>query len=383
MTLATLGGSYAVPYALKAMSAAAPYFGAAKTLLNSVRWESPNMRKYGGSKRIGKKYRKFSKKSRGKYGKNAKTNVITKYHDVKGTYVAKRLRGRKRSKYSFRKRVIKAIIEDGPAKQVLMSPPGTAGTAIASQSITVASGSQNIGIVGSLYSWAGIQNNQEGNRDCYDMINNAMQSDVQVYAGSANAATVYTDVSDSKLRIEGGHAETVIWNSNAGDDMMVDLFECVCRRDVANQTTLDALVAGARFAGSAIANASSVLGTPASVSGVTAWGVSPFQIDGFVHQFKIVKATRVKLEPGGYTTYTMHDSKLRTCHGEELYKDIGIKVAKKGWTRVLLAQCRGMPISATAGAATGSSTLRFLCTRSYTVRNLNHNPEEIVALTKP
>lgn len=373
-----VAGSLA-PYALKK----GVDWGISKLTKSS---QSSEMARNGRSKmsRRSKKGRRSGKKGRGGSGKS-----ITKYHDIKSVYSKRGLGGRKRRALSFRKKVIKAICEDGPAKQVLMNSPGLADSGVVSQSLGCNNGTQGMGVVGALYTYAGSGNIGEGNRDCFDLLYNACVSDVQVYEGAAGAST-YSVPEDSKIRVEGAHAEFIISNPSGGQEVLVDLYECVARRDISSsssQRTLGDLMVNSRMAGSSIISAVATWGSPATpVDAMTAYGVTPFQVDGFVHQFKILKTTRIKLEVGSYATYSMHDSRMRTLHGEDLIPEIGSMVAKKGLTKVLVARVFGPPRTsgtATASADTNAATLRFNCVRSYTVRNLNNTPQEFVKLRVP
>lgn len=366
-------------------SAAIPYFQAARQVLGTMGpWsKSPSM---AGGVRKGRSRRmkRGSKKRQG--GKKSGGRSITKYHDIRSTYTKRKMGGRKRRAMNFRRKVIKAICEDGPAKQVLMNSPGFASSGQAAQALGVAAGQQNMGVVGSLYTYAGSVNIGEGNRDVYDMLANASVSDIQVYQGSTTPVG-YIVPQDSKIRIEGAHSEIMISNPAGGADALVDLYECVCRRDISNSTqqdTLSDLISNVRMAGSAIVSSFGTIGSPATpANAMLTMGVTPFQVDGFVHQFKILKTTRVKIEAGSYTTYTLHDSRMRTAYGEEVVPEVGSQVAKKGWTKILVARAQGFPTTGAAGASTGAFTLYYTNCRTYTVRNLNNKPEEFVQLRVP
>lgn len=310
---------------------------------------------------------------------------VSKYHDIKNTYKSKKWGKKSKKKYNFRKRVIKAVLDDAPAKQFVMNTYGVnafGSTAV----IPVVSGSQQMLVVGSLYSWCGNVGNAGGYRDCYDMHSNLVQVDGQAYTSSLGTSKVYSNIFDSKTRIEGGYSEIMINNPSGGNTMTLDLYECVCRRDIFGQNDWSDLLTSNEFAETRMNDVFAPQGQPAAITSHETFGVTPFQIDGFVHSWKIVKCTRVRLEANASTTYTMSKRSYKTIHGEyfrgltEGEDDVfGHQVAKKGLTRILVCRAYGDPTS----TGTGAASLYFNNIRRYTGRLVNSKPEELALLRQP
>lgn len=382
-----VGGALANPY-VRAAAAAAPYMRAAYNVARSINLGStePLPAMNGRSGRV-KRRRMFRRKRSSKRSGKSSSRMVTKYHERAQTYRKKRFAGRVKRRYGFRKRVINAIAQDGPAKQFVFNTQGVNSATNVFCSIPVASGLQGMAVVGSLYTWAGDEN-VTGNmsRDCYELLSNVTQANAQAYTNLLGATKAYTDIFDSKIKVEGGFAEVMLNNPSGGAAIIVDLYECICRRDKYGQSTTTSLLASDLYAGTVANNVLTQNGEPQPVTANTTYGVTPFQNDGFVHQWKIVKVTRVRLEPGSSTTYTMSSKPMKTIQGEYFRgvvsgedEVLGSQVAKRGLTRILVARCFGEPIQ----TGTGAATLYYNCIRRYTARALNSQSEELALLKQP
>lgn len=386
MTIAEIGAQ-----ALRGIPSSA-YFDAAKAILNTVKWNSsvqPQMSygRRGRGHKLGGGGRKMRGRKRNYKKRQGGSNMVTKYHEKAQTYRKKKFGGRKKRSYHFRKRVIKAIADDAPAKQFVMNPVGGTGSNITASAMAVASGKQVMTVIGSLHTWAGNENaNDHASRDMYEIHATLAQANAQAYVNSLGGVSGYADIYDCKSRVEGGYSEVILNNPSGGATVIVDLYECVCRRDKYGQAILSDLLDASQFAGQVSSSVFQDQGGPASVTSTDSLGVTPFQMDGFVHQWKIVKVSRVRLEAGSSVTYTMTNRSMKTIHGEQFRglisgtnDEVGKQIAKRGLTKILVARAFGEPTA----TGTGAATIYYNNVRRYTGRVLNNQAEELTKLVNP
>lgn len=288
-------------------------------------------------RKVGK--RKAAPRKRG--GGNSSLG-ISRYHESKRMYRAKRFGGKKRRAHTFKKRVM-AVVDKRLSSQIALYR--------AHLDLTASSNSQGyfacslFGEYGNTGSAVDI-----GSADLLTLIN-------------SEPSTINT--APEKIDIKSGYLDMYLTNtgtSPTGTVLYVDIYKYACRRDTYQYDG----VAGfySQTCGDGVTT------TGGTALGPTVYGVTPFMNTNWCNHFKILSVDRIVLGAGESFNLQLADKRLRTYFFQKTNKT----VCKKGWTKGFFCIYKG---AAGFNVQDVASNLEVECLRTYNF--VAPNVEPVVA----
>lgn len=310
-----------------------------------------------------------SRNSGGSNNMGKSSSVMTQYNDNKVTYRARKSkRGGKKYKKSFTAKTLKVMRNDAPSQQILWSD-----TNVVTNSNQ---GEQSMFLVAGLNTWYG-DSSFPGDRDMYRISNTFAESTTQIggnqTAGTLSGANTY-EATSSKVIVKSSKMDIIMQSPTGSTPTIIDLYEAYCRKDIHGYPTPEsALLQSDR----SLQNQG--LGGNTAMTR-NAYGVTPFQLNQFTEQFKIIKKTRAILQPDQPLQYSMSDRKQKVLKGEYFRGNVAnasqYLPCKSGWTKVLIAVAYKGPELVTGTAVVPAvGSVQFSITKMYNIKQVNSKPK--------